>query len=180
MLILLGVKGLRHFTLFWIITGSVLPHPNEKKLYGPKRFMAPSLPSAVNTWRSSAEETLPALSLSKTLNVSINCWAVTGFAFCFSAKKIARNSSNLTRRLPTTQVSKKNYWLSPLRLIIIQEICINWCFLWNRWLFRAWYLLQTKNFLTLLEPPKVAPNGRGCSRVVDHKRDKPKLGRDHG
>lgn len=58
------------------------------------------LPSAVNTWRSSPEATLPALSLSNTLRVSINCWAVTGLDLCFSARKIGRNSSNLMRLLP--------------------------------------------------------------------------------
>ena len=53
-------------------------------------------------------------------------------------------------------------------MINIQEISMNWSFLWNRWLFRSWFVLQTYILLkscserqNLLEVARTAKN---CSK----------------
>ena len=53
-------------------------------------------------------------------------------------------------------------------MINIQEIRMNWSFLWNRWLFRSWFVLQTYILLkscserqNLLEVARTAKN---CSK----------------
>ena len=70
-------------------------------------------------------------------------------------------------------------------MINIQEIRMDWSFLWNRWPFRAWHVLYTykllkscserQNCSRLLEPQKVAPNAKSCSKVAEHNWESPIL-----